>query len=337
MNSIRDHIKNNVQTKWQSPQNQQVTHLRKLLSSLQNHILAHHTLVIQDTYTALESNTLVKHLKYLIPFASNIYAKAADILESYPASLELLYNVLMDSLAGSMMLKIISSTLLMSGTYLKDLLTSLLDMLTPLDKLNRLLPVDIHDDYDYPTSGTETPTLSQLTDQSWVWVFDLERTCSLLIGQCLGSLLIGDPLYKEELCCRNWIKNELFSCGLDEHPVSLELIYQISFLVISNITHKIPDLINELSPTKQNYCKLALHLPRQYDEACALEENTQGNEENDFYDEMMETAGLESWDMDDKDGQLLDTVVRTFLIMCLKYTGLLQKAPNHVAVKEVYK
>lgn len=153
MESIRDHVKNNVQTKWHNTQNEQVPHLRKLLSSLQNHILAHYTLAVQDTYGSLESNMLVKHLQYLIPLASQIYSKSAEILESFPETLELLYNVLMDSLAGSMMLKIVSSMLLMPGTYLKDLLPSLLDMLTPLDKLNRLLPVSIHDDYDYSTSG----------------------------------------------------------------------------------------------------------------------------------------------------------------------------------------
>lgn len=185
--------------------------------------------------------------------------------------------------------------------------------------------------------GTETPTLSQLTEQSWVWVFDLERTCSLLIGQCLGSLLIGDPLHKEELCCRHWLRNKLFSYGLDDDPVSAKLIHQISCLVISKVPNKISEAIAEMTPVKQGYCKLALRLPCMYDEACALQEDAHNSEQTDFYAEMMETAGLESWDMDDKYGKLLDTVVRTFLITCLKLTGLLRKAPNHSAVREVYK
>lgn len=165
-----------------------------------------------------------------------------------------------------------------------------------------------------------------------MWLIDLEKTCSLLIGQCLGCLLIGEPQHEEEQFCRNWLRNPIFSNGLDEDACDIDNIYQISCLVISNVFDQILSHISDLSPNNQSSCKMALKLPIQYDEACAVQDD-----EIDFYDYMMENAGIESWDIEDRDGHLLDLVVRCFLITVLKHFGLLKKPVNHSSVREVYR
>lgn len=96
---------------------------------------------------------LNSHLQCLLPIASEIFSKAANMLEKYPSSLELLYNVLLDSLAGAMLLKVLNSLLLLPGICMKNMLLHFLTVLTPLDRLNRMMPSEIQTDNDYHLSG----------------------------------------------------------------------------------------------------------------------------------------------------------------------------------------
>lgn len=68
------------------------------------------------------------------------------MLETHPASLELLYNVLLDSHAGAMLLKVLTSLLLLPGSYMKYILPHLIVILEPLDRLNRLMPIGVQSD-----------------------------------------------------------------------------------------------------------------------------------------------------------------------------------------------
>jgi hypothetical protein len=52
---------------------------------------------------------------------------------------------------------------------------------------------------------------------SAIWLVDLERVCSLLIGHCLGDMLIGPPITAEEKQVHFWMENKLFSNGLQEN------------------------------------------------------------------------------------------------------------------------
>ncbi len=50
--------------------------------------------------------------------------------------------------------------------------------------------------------------------KSWVWLVDLERVCALLIGRCLGGMLVGAPMSSEERQTSGWLTSPLFSNGL---------------------------------------------------------------------------------------------------------------------------
>lgn len=180
-------------------------------------------------------------------------------------------------------------------------------------------------------AGTETPTLTQLTEQSWVWLVDLERTCSYLIGRIIGSMLVGDKETNEELQCRFWLKNVIFSCGLRDGCGDIQCIDKITDLILSDMHERIPVIIDELSAETQMYCKLALKLPDQYDDACGPQEVT------DLYDTMLEVTDSEVWKCGDFDNRLMETVERCFLTTLIKHTGLLATSSKHPAIAEIYR
>ncbi|KAK4883685.1 hypothetical protein RN001_007004 [Aquatica leii] len=333
LSSIISHVEKGSKGNWQNITSPRITHLRKLLSSLQNHILAH-CLSSRSSISNIDSSIylLNNHLRCLLPYASEIFTKAADMLEKYPTSLDLLFNVLLDSLAGAMLLKILTSLLLLPGSYLEHILPHLLTVLPALDRLNTSLPIEVLSEN---LSGTETPTLTQLTDQSWIWLIDLERTCSLLIGQCLGAMLIGEPSNKEETQCKHWLTTPLFAAGIQSNSIDVDIIGEISYTIFSNSSEQIPPLINNLDDDLEALCKLALKLPIQYDEACAIQDDN--TIEDGFYEAMLEHTKNESWLPTTFDNQLLETVVRCFLITILKHAKLIHKSRQHPQVLEMYK
>lgn len=167
---------------------------------------------------------------------------------------------------------------------------------------------------------------------------DLERTGALLLGHCLGTILIGDSPVKEEVYCSHWLQNLLFSNGLKLNNIQVELIYEMAYFITVKLNRQIFMSIENLPPEYQSYCKAALNLPRQYDEACSVgEDPSTSGASYEFYDFMMENEGVYSWDLDQDDENLLQVTVRCFLITALKHLGLLRKPPNHPLVKEVYR
>lgn len=82
-----------------------------------------------------------------------MFDKVVSMLNNYPSCLELLYNVLLHSLAGSMLLKVLSSLLLMCEAHLKHLLPILLTVLSSLSRLNVLLPSEVQHDTEDNISG----------------------------------------------------------------------------------------------------------------------------------------------------------------------------------------
>lgn len=144
LNSIKIYMETKPNEEWKNTINPKCVHSQKLLSSLQNHILAH--LVSKNKQNINTFEILNTHLEQLFPLIIQVLNKSADILEQYPPSLELLYNVLLDSVSGSMFLKLLSSLLLMPVNFVRKLLPELLNILIPLDKFNKLLPVEIMND-----------------------------------------------------------------------------------------------------------------------------------------------------------------------------------------------
>lgn len=151
-------MESKTKSKWQKIQNPRIANLQKLLSSLQNHLLAHFSVTDQSDVekSTLDSDILNNHLKQLFTLGANIFTKAAEIVETHPSSLELLYNVLLDSVAGSMLFKILSSLLLIPSSFAKNLLNLLLEMLDPLDRFTQLLPIEILIDNDKDSSSRST-------------------------------------------------------------------------------------------------------------------------------------------------------------------------------------
>ncbi|XP_031334464.1 probable E3 ubiquitin-protein ligase HERC1 isoform X1 [Photinus pyralis] len=331
LSSIVSHIDSGAEGNWQNISNPRIDHLRKLLSALQNHILAD-CVGVRSNNVNNSMGLLSNHLECLLPLASEIFRKAGHMLEQCPASLDLLFNVLLDSLAGSMLLKILTSSLLLPGAFLKLLLPHLLNVLPSLDRLNKLLPMEVLSEN---LSGTETPTLTQLTDQSWVWLIDLERTCSLLIGQSLGTMLIGEPATREEIQSSNWLKTSLFTSGIQVNCKDIELVGQISSMALLCSHEEMLTTISRFDEETEALCKLAFKLPIQYDEACAIQEDYIADDPG-FYEAMLESVKSDSWSPPPFDSQLLEIVSRCFLITALKHVGLIHKSYQHPQVQEVY-
>ncbi|CAG9853588.1 unnamed protein product [Phyllotreta striolata] len=335
LDSILNYMSITTKFKWQAPGNSKICNLQRLLSSLQNHMLAHYTNLLANQFAGSESDIFSTHVDDVFKFAAKILNRAANILIMYPSSLELLYNVLLESVTGAMLFKILNSLLLMPVSYSKDLYPALLELLDPIDRFNQLLPRELLNS-EKDSSRSETPTLDQLAEQSWVWIVDLQKTCSLVIGHCLGGLLVGEPPTEVELACRNWLSNELFSNGITDTSFEENVLVELSYLATVTTPERFLIKLEHLPDSVESLCKLAFNLPCQYDEACAFPPNEFPDNDN-FFVRLMEDIEVESWEFEDDVKKLLDTVTKCFLMTVLKQLGLLEKTDSHVAIKEIFK
>ena len=57
--------------------------------------------------------------------------------------------------------------------------------------------------------------------RSWVWLVDMERSTALLMGRCLGGMLIGAAMSREERESGSWMGSHLFSNGLQASSLEL--------------------------------------------------------------------------------------------------------------------
>ncbi|CAG9773088.1 unnamed protein product [Ceutorhynchus assimilis] len=341
-----------IETKfwWQSPANMKVSRLQRqefkqiiffkqlffffrLLSSLQNHMLAHYTVRPRggEQKCLSENDFLVNHLLSLFGFAIQVLNKAALTVNDYPNSLELLYNVLQDSTAGAMLFKIINSLLLMPVSHIKILYNPLLEVLDALDKFNQLLPKELL--YEKDNSRSETPTLTQLAEQSWIWIVDLQKTCSLLIGRCLGGMMVGESPSKEELYCRHWLVSEVFSSGIDNETMPVESLSELAYFPES-VT--MLDAYKNMPQEVQSLCKMALGLPCQYDEACAVLDD---NQSDDLYNKIALNYESEAFEFETEElVRIVDAISRSYFYGVLKITGMIeQESWNMVVCREVFK
>ena len=67
----------------------------------------------------------------------------------------------------------------------------------------------------------ENKNTDPVTCQPWTWLLDVERTCALLIGRCLGGMLVGAPLSREEKETSAWLNSPLFTNGAHSMVASL--------------------------------------------------------------------------------------------------------------------
>uniref|UniRef100_T1HDJ6 Uncharacterized protein n=1 Tax=Rhodnius prolixus TaxID=13249 RepID=T1HDJ6_RHOPR len=146
------------------------THLRDLLTSLHTHLLAH-------SYFRTE-----QHKEDIVYY----------------------------SVGGFLMSNLVHSLLLFPAQFAQPLLSGLINAMSYLDRLNRILPLEAEQ------SEVNTPTAqSPIPQNSWLWSVDLERACSLLIGRCFGCMLCGPELTVEETEVSATLRSGIFSFGLD--------------------------------------------------------------------------------------------------------------------------
>ncbi|KAI3377882.1 hypothetical protein L3Q82_008463 [Scortum barcoo] len=317
-----------------SSDSSQPAHLHQLLCSLQKQLLAYcHINSVTENSSSVA--LLHKHLQLLLPHATDIFSRSATLIKeiSWNGSIrEKLQDVIYVSAAGSMLCQIINSLLLLPVSVARPLLSHLLDLLPPLDRLNRLLPAaspledqelqwPLHGTSDFaePASGMSLecppPALS------WVWLVDLERTVALLVGRCLGGMLQGAPTSLEEQDTAYWLKTPLFSNGLEMDIPQLGREQTEYFFYSVGFSSSGPIKMN-VSPVEQKPfdCTLRPDLSVLVDLALGSSKEPA----NSLWINMQDYAISKDWDNASLSNEsLLDTVSRFVLAALLKHTGLL--------------
>uniref|UniRef100_A0A3B4EYC5 HECT-type E3 ubiquitin transferase n=1 Tax=Pundamilia nyererei TaxID=303518 RepID=A0A3B4EYC5_9CICH len=265
---------------------------------------------------------LHKHLQLLLPHATDIYSRSAALIKesSWNGSIrEKLQDVIYVSAAGSMLCQIINALLLLPVSVARPLLSQLLELLPPLDCLNRLLPAasPLEDqELQWPLQEVHIPASGMTLPQpalSWVWLVDLERTVALLVGRCLGGMLQGAPTSLEEQDTVYWLKTPLFSNGLEMDIPQLDTC--ISSLLEAALSGN-----EEQKPFD---CTLHPDLSVLVDLALGSSKEPA----NSLWINMHEYAIGKDWDNASLSNEtLLDTVSRFVLAALLKHTGLLGQA-----------
>ncbi|XP_039629608.1 probable E3 ubiquitin-protein ligase HERC1 isoform X4 [Polypterus senegalus] len=306
-----------------SSENSQPAHLHELLCSLQKQLLAYcHINSISENSSSVA--LLHKHLQLLLPHATDIFSRSATLLKesSWNGSLrEKLRDVIYVSAAGSMLCQIVSSLLLLPVSVARPLLCFLLDLLPPLDRLNRLLPAATlleDQELQWPLHGTsdfvdQTGAPLPQPAQLWVWLVDLERTVALLVGRCLGGMLQGPPTSPEEQDTGYWLKTPLFSNGLEmDIPQLDKCISSLLEVALSGNEEQKP-FECLIRPELTLLVELALGSGKE--------------PSNNPWMNMQDYAVTKDWDNATLGNEsLLDTVSRFVLAALLKHTGLLNEA-----------
>ena len=150
----------------------------------------------------------------------------------------LLYN----SVVGSLLCQMIHGLLIFCGRLVQPLLPVCLRLLAQLNKLCRSLP-DHHlaclekAEHSKPLSiSCLEMNIGSVAEQAtpWEWLVDAERTCALVVGCCLQSIVEGEvtEVTAEERTCSEWTMSQLLSNGLEDVPDELK---QDSMLGLSNV------------------------------------------------------------------------------------------------------
>uniref|UniRef100_A0A8C4Q7E9 HECT and RLD domain containing E3 ubiquitin protein ligase family member 1 n=1 Tax=Eptatretus burgeri TaxID=7764 RepID=A0A8C4Q7E9_EPTBU len=297
-------------------------HLHDLLSSLHKHLLAFcHVNTEEESCSSVA--LLHKHLQLLLPHATDIFTRSSSLLRESAQNdtvKDKLQSILYGSAAGSMLCQIVNSLLLLAMPVVRPLLCHLIEMLPSLDCLNRLLPAASHlekQELEWPLNGGADCTESQgiplpVSVNSWVWLVDLERALSLLIGRCLGAMLQGPRCSPQEHECSYWLGRPLFSHGLETSVAHFEeCMGSLEAALNGNEEHKLFE--HHLSDQKTLLVDLAL-----------------GSSKEPAYSlwvKLQDYALSRDWDSCNlKKEPLLDTVSRFVLAALLKHSGLLMEA-----------
>ncbi|KAL4227433.1 putative E3 ubiquitin-protein ligase herc1 [Mactra antiquata] len=276
--------------------------LHNLLSLIHKHLFAFCIQVDQKSLVKTDVSLILdEHLSLMIPLCSELLSQASTLLiknhqTMYNIQDEVL-DVLYQSPAGSMLFHMLHSLVLVSQHRVIHLLNDLLQLLSNLDKLCRLL-TNIE---RYEKRELEQGVNSSV---SALWLLDLERICSLLIGHCLGDMLLGQPVTTKEVQTRYWLENKLFSNGLEYSEDNDEMTRQIEDITqqIMNNLHEPSLVYNNISPQlihNENILPLQICFNIQTDVVSGLLR---------FIQETADSLDFDTCDLNDE--PLLDTITR---------------------------
>lgn len=309
-----------------------------LLSSIHRHLFAYCTQKRNHIQNICEGvmELLQKHMSLMLPLCSELLLQANKLLSQSAHRTDqfqkLIIDVLYESPAGAMLCQILNSLALIPQCRVVPLLHDLLSLLSNLDHVAKLLP-----SIDY-FEKAELEQCFNAMDTS-LWLVDLERTCSLLIGHCLGDLLLGSPITSQEKEVGHWLENKLFSNGIQEsyNEKMQQEIEQIVKLVMDNPSES-SVIYNCINPEILSYdTAILLQL------ACGVQTDIVSH----LLMFMQETAETQDLDTCDVREPLLDTVSRFIMAAIIQQSNLLHfvksgkiKHDNNsliLAVREVYK
>ncbi|XP_033633807.1 probable E3 ubiquitin-protein ligase HERC1 isoform X2 [Asterias rubens] len=301
-------------------------HLRELLSSLQKHLVSYCYVNAEDEIS-VSVGLLHKHLNLLLPHAVEVLQRSIKLLQqsgglATQAVRNKLRDVLFTSAAGAMLSQLLHSLLMLPVSVSRPLMLCLLALLPELDQLNRLLPaaalLDEHE-LEWPLQGAPSnvePSALPLPQpaKGWVWLVDLERCCSLVIGRCLAGMLAWIPMSKEEKETSGWMVSRLLSNGLEIKETShlVKLVSKVSEAAISGDDDY--DL-SEFNLTPDLAILLDLATAKGREPALSI------------WNTMQDYARNKDWDTSEEvQEELLDRASRCLLACLLKHCNLLSVA-----------
>ncbi|BFZ01051.1 hypothetical protein BsWGS_04090 [Bradybaena similaris] len=292
--------------------------LHYLLSSLQKHLLAYcYNKTFPDTKGPCVVKHLHQHLLLLLPVCGDIFSLTASVVTKISGMedlLEQVEDVVLQSPAGKMLSHILSALLVLPLSLVMPVLHQILTLLPQLDTLAKLLP---------GASDLEEAELEFKKDdipahqKPWSWLIDLERTCGLLVGSCLGGMLHGPQQAPCEVECDHWLNSLLFSNGLQ----SASHLKKMSSLM-SEMTVESPESLSSLC-----------HEPDMDSETKALLDLALGvsNDTNNHLLAMMADFALiqDLNTCEIREEKWLDLVTRFFLAAVLKHCNLWRHIKEH--------
>ncbi|XP_035381674.1 probable E3 ubiquitin-protein ligase HERC1 isoform X2 [Electrophorus electricus] len=304
-----------------SSDSSQPAHLHELLCSLHKQLLAYcHMNAVTESSSSLA--LLHKHLQLLLPHATDIFTRSALLLRESSGNgtvCSKLRDVIYVSAAGSMLCQMVTSVLLLPVWSARPVLPFLLDLLPPLDLLNRLLPAaspSEDQELQWPLHGTQElvePVCVSSPAHCWVWLVDLERTVALLIGRCLGGMLQGPAPSLEEQHTAYWLKTPLFSNGLETDIPQLD----------ASVSALLEVALCGDEEQKPFDCVLRADMSVLVDLALG----TTKEPTHSLWTNMQDYALSKDWDSASLGNEaLLDAVSRFTLAALLKHTGLIDQA-----------
>lgn len=145
-------------------------------------------------------------------------------------------------------------------------------------------------------------------------------------------MLIGGPPNKYEQAYQHWLQNSLFSFGLENRDCDFQYIKEISSFIITSNTEQLIEIIGKLNVEVQKYMRVALKLC----DLIIVEDESALNDDAICH-VIIEQFFVKYWDTFEQfDEPIFDVIIRIFLVVLLKHTGLLNKVTNSNFLQEIY-